>query len=247
MGGIMLMTVGCTNSSKPINESQPSAITKKDSSKVILKAELPPEKICKSDLGVLRMDVDGYSIGKKTELTELRRLLNNKDCDIIEITYEWASPKYDNLPKKIVYNRRDGTLKDISTRNNVIEDYSGVDETGLKKFLDKGEKSFYSLSNYTNAEYDFNNREMIQKTVGNQPSQSEWDGSVKVVEEYVKSNSKDASSIKFLEWSKVSPFDEFWIVRCKFKGTNSFGAVVTENKWFYIQNDKVVKTKEINE
>lgn len=242
-----LFIISCNNSNNTANDKQQGTSVKKDSTKIVLKEELPAAKTCQSDLGVLRMDVNGYSVGKKTELTELRRLLKNKDCDIIEITYEWKGSYGDNIAKKIIYDKREKRLQDISTHNNVIEDYKDVSVEGLKMFLDKGEKSFYSLADYTDAKYDFNNREMKQKTVGNQPSQSEWDGSVKVVADYIKTNSKDASSVKFLEWSKVSPFDEFWIVRCKFKGTNSIGAVVTENKWFYIQNDKVVKTKDINE
>jgi hypothetical protein len=241
-----LLICSCGNTNKSASNQQ-SEVVKKDSAKIILKDELPPLKTCSSDLGVLKMDVNGNSVGSKTEMTELRKLLKNKECDVIEIIYEWDSETYENMPKKIVYNRRDGTLKDIYTKTNVIEDYSGVDEAGLKKFLDKGEKNFYSLSDYTDAKYDFNNREMKKKTVGNQPSQSELDGSVSIVKDYIKANSKDASSIEFLEWSKVSSFDVYWIVRCKFKGTNSFGAVVTENKWFYMQKDKVVKTKDIIE
>lgn len=234
----------CNNSNNSANDKQKIATVKKETTKVVLTEEFPEAKTCKSNLGVLRTDVNGHTVGKKTEMTELRRLLKNKDCDIIEISYELASNKYDNVSKKIVYNRRDCRLMDIYTKNNVIEDYSGVDENGLLKFLDKGKNSFYYLSEFTNSKYDFNNREMEQKTIGNQPSQSELDGSVRVVENYVKSISKDTSSIRFIEWSKVSPFDEFWIVRCKYKSIKS---EASENKWFYIQNDKVVKTKDIKE
>ena len=86
---------------------------------------------------------------------------------------------------------------------------------------------------------------MTQRAVGEKPKQSELTGSVSIVEDYVKSNANDASSIDFLEWSKISPFGEFWIVRAKYKGTNAVGGVVTENTWFYIQNGQVIKTKPI--
>lgn len=247
MTAIMFIIICCNNSNNTTNDKQQLTSLKKDSTKMVLETEFPTANKCESNLGVLKMDANGHSIGKKTELTELLRMLKNKDCDIIEITYELKGSYGDNIGKKIIYNKRERRLQDIFTNNYVIEDYNDVSVEGLKMFLDKGEKSFYSLTEYTDAKYDFNNREMKQKTVGNQPSQSEWNGSVKVVEEYIKTNSKDASSIKFIEWSKVCPFDEFWIVRCKFSGTNSFGAIVTENKWFYIQNDKVVKTKDIIE
>lgn len=211
-----------------------------------LMEEIPQAIAGKSNLGVLKMDANGQSIGKKTELTELRRLLAVDSLDIIEITYKLKGSYGDNIAKKIVYDKRTGRLKDIYTENNVIEDYTNVSPEGLKKFLEKGEKSFYSLENYTDAKYDFNNREMTIKAVGEQPEQSEWDGSVKAVEDFVKANANDASSIDFIEWSKVSPFGDYWVVRAKFKGSNALGGVMTENKWFYIQNNKVVKIKDIN-
>ena len=72
-----------------------------------------------------------------------------------------------------------------------------------------------------------------------------WDCRLFSLEAKCVYSSKDASSIDYLEWSKVSQLGENWIVRCKYKGTNSMGAIVTENVWFYIQNNKVVDTKSI--
>ena len=242
---ILLFVIGLitdSNNEKSSSDNQTSE-TKVNTE---LKEEFPQPIMGKSDLGILKMDENGQSIGKKTEFTELSRLLAIDSLDIIEITYELKGSYGDNIDKKIVYDKRTGRLKDIYTQNNVIEDYKNVSQEGLKKFLDKGEKSFYSLEKYTDAEYDFNNREMTVKAVGEQPEQSEWDGSVKVVEEYVKSNANDASSIDFLEWSKVSPIGNYWVVRAKFKGSNVLGGIVTSNKWFYIQNNKVVKTKDID-
>ena len=199
--------------------------------------------IGKSDVGVLKMDQNGYSIGKKTELTELRRLLNVDSLDIIEISYELKGST-DSFKKKIVYDKRSSILKDIYTKSNVVEEYKNVSFDTLKKFLDKGGKGFYNIEN---VEYDFNNSNMTIDAVGEEPEQSELDASVKIVKEYVKSNAYDASSIKFLEWSKVSPSGEYWIVRAKYKGSNAYGGIVTENMWFYIQNSKVVKTKSIQQ
>lgn len=211
-----------------------------------IKEELPNPISSKINLGILKMDENGYTLGKKTELTELKRLVNIDSIDVIEIDYELQGSYGKNIGKKIIYDKREGHLKDIFTENNVIEDYKNVSVDGLKKFLDKGEKSFYSLTKYTDAKYDFNNREMTIKAVGKEPEQSELDGSVKIVKDYIKNNANDASSIKFLEWSKVSPMGDFWVVRAKFKGSNALGGIVTTNKWFYIQNNEVVKTKDIN-
>lgn len=198
--------------------------------------------IGKSDIGVLKMDKKGYSTGKKTELTELRRLLYVDSLDIIEITYELKGSYGDNINMKIVYEKKTEILKQIYTKNNVIEEYKNVPIDVLKKFLDKGGKGFYNIEN---VEYDFNNSNMTIDAVGEEPEQSELDASVNIVKEYVKSIAYDASSIKFLEWSKVTPSGEYWIVRAKYKGSNVYGAIVTESMWFYIQNSKVVKTKSI--
>lgn len=237
---IALMTAGCSN-----DETTTTDNAKTENSQSKLKEELPPLKTFKANMGKLKMHDNGYSIGKKTELTELRKQLKNKDCDIIEITWVWdCSPKYDDMPMKIVFNKTNGSFKEIYTSTNVIEDYKNINTTCLEEFLKNGEKSFYSLEKYCkDAKHDFNNREMTVTAIGQKPEQSELDGSVKIVKDYLKSNAKDASSLDFLEWSKVTYSGENWVVRCKYKGTNSFGAIVTENIWFYIQDNKVVDSK----
>lgn len=238
---IILIATSCSND-KPTNAGDTSGNGTQNAN---LKEELPPLKTISLDAGRMKMHENGYSIGKKTELTALLKQLKNKDCDIIEIVWTWdCSPKYDDMAMKIVYNKTTGNLKEIYTKTNVIEDYKNITPDCLEKFLENGEKSFYSLESYCkDATHDFNNREMKVTAIGEKPEQSELDGSVKIVKDYLKSNAKDASSLDFLEWSKVTYSGENWIVRCKYKGTNSFGANVTENAWFYIQNSKVIDTK----
>jgi hypothetical protein len=241
---VSLLTVSCSND-EPSNANESS---KNEPAKNIIKEEFPPLKTCKSDIGKVKTNGDG-SIGSKTEMTELLKLLKNKDCDIIEITFIQKSPpdrNYEDMALKIFYNRTTGLLKSIFTKTNVSEEYKNVNEVCLMQYLKSGKKNFNSLSdNCKDMEYDFNNREMKKMTVGPKPEQSELDASVKIVEDYIKEKAKDASSVEFLEWSKVTTFGKNWIVRCKYKGTNSFGAVVTENVWFYIQDSKVVDTKTI--
>lgn len=218
--------------------------TGESENKIVLSEETPPLKTISIDKGKLKMHQDGYSIGKDTELIELQKQLKNDSCDIIGITWVWdCSPGYPDMPMKIEYNKYTAVLKLIYTQNNVIEEYKNVYPDCLSDFLKK-EKFFYSIESYCkDAKYDFNNREMKNHAVGAEPEQSEVDGSVKIVKEYIKEYANDASSIKFLEWSKVSPAGEYWVVRCKYKGTNALGGIVTENVWFYIQDGKVVKTK----
>lgn len=205
-----------------------------------------PQLVTKSvKLGSFKQHQDGYSIGKTTELTELKKQLQLDDWDVIEISYIWdCSPKYADMPMKITYNKTSNELVLIYTENNVREEFSNITQAGLMKFLDNEEKSFYSLEKYCDdSEYDFNNREMKIKTIGEAPKQSELDGSVQIVKDYITQNATDIFSVEFLEWSKVSSFGEYWVVRCKFSGKNGLGNTVIENMWFYIQNNKIVKTK----
>ncbi len=239
-----LIVISCSNSENDTANKETSIPEKP---KVV--DELPPLKTCSSNIGKVKTNGDG-SIGSKTEMTELLKLLKNKECDIIEISFIQMSPpdrNYEDMALKVVYNRRTLLLKSIFSKNNISEDYSNVTELCLIQFLKSGKKNFNSIESYCkDSKYDFNNREMKQTAIGTKPEQSELDASVKIVKDYINNNAKDASSIEFLEWSKVTQFGENWIVRCKHKGTNSFGAIVTENNWFYIQNGKVVNTKLID-
>lgn len=81
---------------------------------------------------------------------------------------------------------------------------------------------------------------------GTKPEKNSADGSVKMIEEFVKANAKNPETIEFLEWSDVSSEQGYWKVRCKYRGISSFGAAVTTNAWFYIKNDKVVYSKIIS-
>lgn len=242
---VFILTVILTSCGNSGNDS--NSVEKLDTKVTLLKEEVPQLKTKKIDVGKLKMDQDGYSIGERSELTELENQLQDDAVGTIEITWVWdSSPKYADMPMKIIYNKIEGNLKQIFTQNNVIEEYKNIMPKCLLEFLENGEKSFYLLEDYCkDAKYNFNNTEMTNKTAGNKPEQNELDGSVKIVKEFIKENAKDASSIKFIEWSKVSIFGEFWVVRCKYKGTNAFGGVVTENMWFYIQKNQVVKTKEM--
>ncbi len=82
--------------------------------------------------------------------------------------------------------------------------------------------------------------------MGAKPEINSKDGSVKIVEEFIKLNAKNPATFEFLEWSEVSTEGGYWKVRCKYTGVSSFNAEVTTNAWFYIQNNKVVYTKIIS-
>jgi len=90
------------------------------------------------------------------------------------------------------------------------------------------------------------NREGTPAEMGVKPEINPKDGSVKIVEEFIKLNAKNPATFEFLEWSEVSTEGGYWKVRCKYTGVSSFNAEVTTNAWFYIQNNKVVHTKIIS-
>lgn len=89
-------------------------------------------------------------------------------------------------------------------------------------------------------------REEMPIEAGARPEKSPKDGSVKMVEEFIKSTAKNPDTFEFLEWSEVSFEGGYWKVRCKYRGVSSFNAEVTTNAWFYIRNHKVVHTKIIS-
>lgn len=73
---------------------------------------------------------------------------------------------------------------------------------------------------------------------------SSWDGSVSQVKKYLNKNLNDPKSYESIEWSEALKTDKGYTVRHKYRARNSLGALVVENKVFYIDNkgniDKVV-------
>jgi hypothetical protein len=65
---------------------------------------------------------------------------------------------------------------------------------------------------------------------------SSWDGSVQQVKSWLKSNAKDPDSIEYLDWSPVKKNDKGFFVRVKYRGNNSFGGKVIEEKIFFMDH-----------
>lgn len=62
--------------------------------------------------------------------------------------------------------------------------------------------------------------------LGPKPKNSEWDGRVDAVVEYLKNNLNDYDSSEFVEWSPVTKLEvkgePFWVVRLKLRAKNAF-------------------------
>lgn len=72
-----------------------------------------------------------------------------------------------------------------------------------------------------------------------------FDGSIKPVVEYVKSHMKNPDSFKHVktEWFISTDADRQYIVRMQYRGTNSFGAVVTEKVELIVDQEGKIITK----
>jgi len=72
---------------------------------------------------------------------------------------------------------------------------------------------------------------------------SEWDGSVSQVQDYLRSHLKDYDSYQAIEWSKVTKVDApqwKYAVRHKYRARNSFGGYMIENYIFYLDEKGAV-------
>jgi hypothetical protein len=81
---------------------------------------------------------------------------------------------------------------------------------------------------------------------GESPERSPYDNSVYCVKRYLKSVAKDPDALRCDEWSDVYYSKNGWVVKCVFRGKNSFGAYVRDEKWFVIQHGEVVDVKDID-
>jgi hypothetical protein len=90
------------------------------------------------------------------------------------------------------------------------------------------------------------NNESIPVEMGAKPETNQETGSIKIVEDFIKSTVKNPATYEFYEWSEVTTEKGYWKVKCKYRGVSSFNKEVTTTAWFYIQNNKVVHTKIIS-
>lgn len=90
-------------------------------------------------------------------------------------------------------------------------------------------------------------QQRIKASAGTKPENSSWDGAVRPVTKYLKTNLKDPKSVEYIEWSEVVPLEldgeHYWVVRCKYRAKNSFGGYAIEEKYFFIQHGQVVSVE----
>lgn len=79
--------------------------------------------------------------------------------------------------------------------------------------------------------------------LGPKPQQSEWDGSVVPVKDYLRRNLNDYDSSEFVEWSPISKTyigkEPYWGVRLRLRAKNAFGAYIVRDTYYFIRNEQV--------
>lgn len=87
----------------------------------------------------------------------------------------------------------------------------------------------------------------LESTFGEKPKPSIYDGSIKIVKDYITTIAKDPDSVKYEKWSDISYHDtDGWIVKVKYRGKNSFGGYVINCNSFTIKFSKVTSMKPCN-
>lgn len=83
--------------------------------------------------------------------------------------------------------------------------------------------------------------------LGEKPQNSEWDGSVLAVKEYLQNNLNDYSSSEFVEWSTVTKIyvgkEPYWAVRLKLRAKNAFGALILRDTYYFMRKNTVIFSK----
>lgn len=205
------------------------ACQSKQSSKI--EYEWPKYKVCSYDIGYLSVDKHGASIEDDNELTLLLELLESDSCDQYEISYTWKSTRgYPDMPKKLIYDKKGNRVLDVYASTGEKETYSNVDLQSISKFL-KSNKPIFYLNDYTNDNVNLR---------GEEPEQNLKSGAVSCVIKYVESLSASKENINFIEWSRVIPEGDYWILRSHSKFKNNLGELIALNAWYYIQNNEVV-------
>jgi len=91
---------------------------------------------------------------------------------------------------------------------------------------------------------DERNRARVFLTIhGEKPEQRSWDGSYRVVTDYLKSAANDPSSIDVEGCTEVYKGQSGWLVGCDFRGKNAFGALVKNSNWFTVSQGRVLKVE----
>ena len=94
-----------------------------------------------------------------------------------------------------------------------------------------------------------NNKPPVEEKQAEVVVNSEWDGSVSQVEDYLKRHLNDWHSYESVEWSKVVKTEQLnhaFMVRHTYRAVNGFGSKMLVNQIFYLDyQGKVVEVEDL--
>lgn len=74
---------------------------------------------------------------------------------------------------------------------------------------------------------------------------SQWDGSVRQVKDWLKGHVRDADSLEYIEWSPLLKNGDSYMVRVKYRAKNGFGGYEVEERVFTL--DQAGKVTHVSE
>jgi hypothetical protein len=148
------------------------------------------------------------------------------------------------------------TFAELKSRSQSL--LKGSNETDLAEFdavmgplrqIPKVSKEYRESQNLIQQQINKSSVIAAEKLLlGERPTNSEWDGSVRPAEQYLKQALKDYDSSEYLGWTKVSKTylgkEPYWTTSVRIRAKNSFGAYVVNDIKFYIRGGQVVKVED---
>lgn len=183
-------------------------------------------------------------------VNDKKKINSNNQTEVVQNTNQIASVPATPTPTP--------SFTDLKARTDSLMKFS-KDEY-LKEDLKQFDDVMTPLNNIPKEDKNYKEAQKLHKKLidkvapiaaeivilGPKPKNSEWDGSVQPVVDYLKANLNDYEDSEWLEWSPVTKImvgkEPFWAVRLKLRARNAFGAKILKDVIFFIRNEKVVQT-----
>ena len=187
-------------------------------------------------------------IGKLSDNSAKRRVANSNATNSTSPTVV-ASPTATPKPTFAELQQRAEPLLRLDKEEYVRDDLGAFDAViGPLREIPKDAKEYAAAQALIKKLIDKSARITAEILVlGPKPKNSEWDGRVDPVVDYLKNNLNDYDSSEFVEWSPVTKLEvkgePFWVVRLKLRAKNAFGGYVLKNTFYFIRQNRVISAE----
>lgn len=187
-------------------------------------------------------------IGKLSDNSTKRRVANSNATSSTSPTVV-ASPTATPKPTFAELQQRAEPLLRLDKEEYVRDDLGAFDAViGPLREIPKDAKEYAAAQALIKKLIDKSARITAEILVlGPKPKNSEWDGRVDPVVDYLKNNLNDYDSSEFVEWSPVTKLEikgePFWVVRLKLRAKNAFGGYVLKNTFYFIRQNRVISAE----